>query len=157
MDRPGESSKPAEILLVEDNPADVKLIGILLKATKLHYRLTTVSDGEEATDYVLKRVKSGAVPAPDLIILDLNLPKKDGREVLREIKQSELSCGIPTLVLTTSRAEEDVRCCYQLHANCFITKPSDLSKFDTIVKSIEDFWFRTAELPKSWIVRPAEC
>jgi len=147
-----KSTGPVEILLVEDNPADVQLINLMLKQTKLPHRMTSVGDGEAATRYLFEKVKKGDAPCPELIILDLNLPGKSGKQVLNELKSASETRGIPILIFTTSRDEEDVRRCYELHANCYVSKPTDLARFNTVLKTIEEFWFGIAELPKQRVV-----
>ena len=142
-----ENFKIINILLVEDNPGDARLAKEALKEGKVNNQLHIVYDGTEATDFLFKRNKYKDAPRPDLIILDLNLPKKDGREVLAEIKEDENLKSIPVVILTTSKAEEDILRAYNLHANCYITKPLDLNKFLEVVKSIEDFWFSIVALP----------
>jgi chemotaxis family two-component system response regulator Rcp1 len=142
-----EYGKPIDILLVEDNAGDSRLAVEALKESKLRNNLHIVVDGMEAMDFLYKRGKYLQVPRPDLILLDLNLPKKDGREVLAEIKADPDLKRIPVVILTISKAEEDVLKSYNLHANCFITKPLDLSQFVTVVKSIEDFWLTIVKLP----------
>jgi len=142
-----EYGKPIDILLVEDNPGDSRLAIEALKESKLRNNLHIVTDGIEAMDFLFRRGKHTQVPRPDLILLDLNLPKKDGREVLAEIKSDPDLKRIPVVILTISKAEEDVLKSYNLHANCFITKPLDLSQFVTVVKSIEDFWLTIVKLP----------
>ena len=142
-----EYGKPIEILLVEDNPGDSRLAIEALKESKLRNNLHVVMDGIEAMDFLYKRGKQTHAPRPDLILLDLNLPKKDGREVLAEIKSDPDLKRIPVVILTISKAEEDVLKSYNLHANCFITKPLDLNQFVTVVKSIEDFWLTIVKLP----------
>jgi CheY-like chemotaxis protein len=142
-----EYGKPIDILLVEDNPGDSRLALEALKESKLRNNLHIVTDGMEAMDFLYKKGKYEQVPRPDLILLDLNLPKKDGREVLAEIKSDPDLKRIPVVILTISKAEEDVLKTYNLHANCFITKPLDLSQFVTVVKSIEDFWLTIVKLP----------
>jgi two-component system, chemotaxis family, response regulator Rcp1 len=142
-----EYGKPIDILLVEDNPGDSRLALEALKESKLRNNLHIVTDGMEAMDFLYKRGKHTQVPRPDLILLDLNLPKKDGREVLAEIKSDPDLKRIPVVILTISKAEEDVLKTYNLHANCFITKPLDLNQFVTVVKSIEDFWLTIVKLP----------
>ncbi len=138
---------PIEILLVEDNPADVRLTQEALKEEKIHNTLTVVNDGVEAMQYLRRQGKYAAAARPDLILLDLNLPRKDGREVLEEIKDDkDLKC-IPVVVLTVSNAEADILKTYHLHANCYITKPLDLEQFSTVVKSIQDFWLSIVKLP----------
>jgi CheY-like chemotaxis protein len=142
-----ENYKIADILLVEDNAGDARLAQEALKDSKVKNQLYIVSDGVEATDFLFKRNKYKDAPTPDLIILDLNLPKKDGREVLAEIKADEDLKRIPVVILTISKAEEDIVKAYNLHANCFITKPLNLNKFMDVVKSIEDFWLTIVKLP----------
>lgn len=136
-----------EILLVEDNPADVRLTREALKEAKVRNQLHVVEDGVAAMEFLMRKGKYADAPRPDLILLDLNLPKKDGREVLEEIKQDDNLKRIPVVVLTTSQAEEDIVKTYNLHANCYVTKPVDLDQFITIVKSIEDFWLTIVKLP----------
>lgn len=145
--RYGEPSKAINILLVEDNPADVRLTKEALKDAKVKNELFVVEDGVAAMAFLKRQEGYGDAPRPDLILLDLNLPKKDGREVLQEIKQDESLRLIPVVVLTTSRAEEDVLRSYNLHANCYVTKPVDLDQFIRIVRSIEDFWLTIVRLP----------
>ena len=142
-----ENLKLVEILLIEDNPGDARLTQEALKEGKVKNNLHIVYDGVEATDFLFKRNEYVNSPRPDLIILDLNLPKKNGREVLAEIKVDENLKRIPVAILTTSKSEEDVLLTYNLHANCFITKPFDLDKFFEIVKSIENFWLTIVKLP----------
>jgi len=142
-----ENFKIVDILLVEDNAGDARLAQEALKESKVKNQLHIVNDGMEATDFLFKRNNYKDAPSPDLIILDLNLPKKDGREVLAEIKADENLKRIPVVILTISKAEEDIMKSYDLHANCFITKPLDLNKFLEVVKSIEDFWLTIVKLP----------
>lgn len=142
-----EKNGPIEILLVEDNPGDVRLTREALKEGKVYSNLHTVKDGVEAMDFLHHRGKYKDVPRPDIILLDLNLPKKDGREVLQEIKTDDRFKRIPVVVLTTSKAEEDVLRTYNLHANCYVTKPVDLEKFMVVVKSIDVFWLTVVTLP----------
>ncbi len=139
--------RPIEILLVEDNPGDVRLTREALKDAKMSNTLHVVEDGVAALDFLYRRVPYEAVPRPDLILLDLNLPRKNGREVLAEIKADGAIKAIPVVVLTTSQAEEDILRAYHLHANCYITKPVDFIQFTTIVRSIEDFWLTIVTLP----------
>lgn len=139
--------RPIEILLVEDNPGDVRLTVEALKEGKVHNRLNVARDGVEALDYLRRRTPYADAERPDVILLDLNLPRKDGREVLAEIKNDEELRRIPVVILTTSKAEEDILRSYQLHANCYVTKPVDLDQFMTVVRSIEDFWFSIVRLP----------
>ncbi len=136
-----------EILLVEDNQGDVRLTQEALKEGKVINNLHVAYNGVEALDFLLKKGKYLYAPRPDLILLDLNLPKKDGREVLAEIKSNDNLKRIPIVVLTTSRAEEDVFKSYNLHANAYVTKPVELEKFIRVIKSIEDFWFTIVKLP----------
>jgi CheY-like chemotaxis protein len=139
--------KPIEILLVEDNKGDVGLIEEVLEEAKIKNLLHVVEDGEEAMLYLRGEGKFSGSPRPDIIILDLNLPKKDGREVLGEIKEDENLHNIPVIVLTTSSAENDVLGAYGLHANAYITKPFDFDQFIKIVGSIENFWLEIVKLP----------
>lgn len=142
-----EDGKPIEILLVEDNPGDVRLTMEALKEAKVSNNLNVAMDGVEAIDYLTKSGKYQSATTPDLILLDLNLPKKDGREVLAEIKIDERLRYIPVVVLTTSDAEQDILRTYHLYANCYITKPVDLEKFIKVVESIENFWLTIVKLP----------
>ena len=142
-----ERNGPIEILLVEDNPGDVRLTKEALKEGKVYSNLHTVKDGVEAMEFLRREGKYSSVPRPDIILLDLNLPKKDGREVLQEIKSDEQLRRIPVVVLTTSKAEEDVLRTYDLHANCYVTKPVDLEKFMVVVKTIDSFWLTVVTLP----------
>lgn len=139
--------RPVEILLVEDSPSDTALTVEALKAGKIANKLYNVEDGVEAMGYLRRQGMYKNAPRPDLILLDLNLPKKDGREVLEELKNDPVLKIIPVVVLTTSRADEDVLKSYQLHANCFITKPVDFQQFIHVVKSIENFWLTVVTLP----------
>lgn len=139
--------RTAEILLVEDNPADVRLTMEAMRESKMRNRVTVVSDGEQALDYLRRRGRFASATRPDLILLDLNLPKKDGREVLQEIKAVDELRRIPVVVLTTSQAEEDICRTYDLHANCYITKPMDLDRFIEVVQQIEGFWLSIVSLP----------
>ena len=140
--------KPIEILLVEDNAADVRLTIEALKDAKVSNRLSVAVDGVDALAFLRQQGKYRRTPLPDLILLDLNLPKKDGREVLAEVKADETLKAIPIVVLTTSRAEQDIIKSYNLHANCYITKPVDLEQFLTVVRSIENFWLTVVTLPR---------
>jgi len=143
----GACLRAIDILLVEDNMGDVDLAREALGMGKLHNSLHVVQDGMAAMDFLRKKGKHADSPRPDLIILDLNLPKKDGREVLAEIKEDDSLKRIPVVVLTTSSAEEDVLKTYNLHANCFITKPIDIRQFLRVVQSIEEFWLSIVVLP----------
>jgi CheY-like chemotaxis protein len=142
-----EFGRPVKILLVEDNPGDVRLTQEAFKENKVRNSLSVVEDGLEAMAFLHRAGKYTEAPRPDLILLDLNLPKKNGREVLKEIKEDPKLKSIPVVVLTTSKAEEDIIKSYNLHANCYITKPVDLEQFITVVKSIEDFWLTVVKLP----------
>ena len=142
-----ENATPIEILLVEDSPGDVRLTQEALRAAKVQNNLTIVSDGVEATSFLLRQGKYADAPRPDLVLLDLNLPKKSGREVLEEIKLDPSLKSIPVVILTTSAAEEDILRSYQLHANCYITKPVDLDQFLKVVKTIDNFWLAIVKLP----------
>jgi chemotaxis family two-component system response regulator Rcp1 len=142
------SGRPVEILLVEDNPGDVRLTREALREGKLRNNLAVAVDGVEAIAYLRREGKFADATRPDLILLDLNLPRKDGREVLQEIKADASLRNIPVVVLTSSRAEEDIARAYDLHANCYVTKPVDFEQFIRVVKSIEDFWFTIVQLPR---------
>jgi two-component system response regulator len=139
--------KSVEILLVEDNPGDVRLAKEALRDSKIHNTLRVVDDGVEAIAFLNKEGKYAKETRPDLVLLDLNLPKKDGREVLAEIKKDDVLKRIPVVILTSSRNEEDVMKTYNLHANCYITKPIDMKRFIKVVKAIENFWFTIVKLP----------
>jgi len=139
--------RPIDILLVEDNPADVRLTREALREAKVINSLHVVEDGMEALDFLHKRARYANSPSPDLILLDLNLPRKDGREVLAEIKQDENCKLIPVVVLTTSSAEEDIVRSYNLHANAYVTKPVDLRQFLEVIRVLEEFWLAVVTLP----------
>ncbi len=139
---------PIHILLVEDNPADIRLTQEVFKDGKIKNTLSVTMDGEDAMLFLRKRGKYEKVETPDLVLLDLNLPKKDGRTVLAEIKSDHILKFIPVIILTTSAAEQDILNTYSNHANCYIMKPVDLSQFITVVRSIEDFWLSIVRLPK---------
>jgi len=136
-----------EILLVEDNPADARLTMEAFKSSHLPHCLSHAQDGIEALEYLRRQGRYTQAQRPDLILLDLNLPRKDGREVLSDIKSDQELRRIPVVVLTTSQAQEDIQRAYSLYANCYICKPMELDDFTRIVKSIEDFWLSTAMLP----------
>jgi len=138
---------PIEILLVEDNLGDVRLTQEALKEGKVHNNLSVVADGAAAMAYLRQQGRFGAAVRPDIILLDLNLPKKNGREVLAEIKQDDRLKHIPVVILTTSKADEDVLKSYNLYANCYITKPVDLDQFIRVIQSIENFWLTIVKLP----------
>ena len=140
--------KPIEILLVEDNPGDVRLTMEALKEGKVSNKVSVVGNGVDALDFLRRQGTYSTAPRPDIILLDLKLPKKDGREVLAEIKADEDLKLIPVVVLTSSQAEQDVLKTYQLHANCYITKPVDLDQFIAAIKSLEEFWFTVVRLPR---------
>jgi CheY-like chemotaxis protein len=141
--------KSIDILLVEDNMGDADLAREALEGSKINNKLYVVGDGEAAMDFLNRSDGYAQMPRPDLILLDLNLPKKDGREVLADIKANKNLRCIPVVILTTSDAEEDVLNSYDLHANCYITKPIDMNQFVKVVQSIEDFWFSIVMLPPS--------
>ena len=143
------NGRPIEILLVEDNPGDVRLTKEALHEGKVYSNLHSVRDGVEALEFLRREGAHRNAPRPDIILLDLNLPKKDGREVLAAIKSDERLMQIPVVVLTTSSAEEDVYRSYKLHANCYVTKPVDLDKFLQVVKSIDSFWLTVVTLPSA--------
>lgn len=143
-----QRSQPISILLVEDNPGDARLVVEALKEGKMHNDLYIVQDGVEAMAFLRQEGPYANTPRPDLLMLDLNLPRKDGREVLEEIKLDEDLRRIPVVVLTTSQAEEDILRAYDLHANCYITKPVDLDQFIKVVRSVENFWLTIVKLPK---------
>ena len=144
-----EGSPPVEILLVEDNAGDYRLTQEALREGKVYNNLYWAQDGVEALEFLRRRGRYSDVPRPDIVLLDLNLPKKDGREVLADIKKDDSLRLIPVVILTTSQAEEDVVRSYDLHANCYVTKPVDLEKFITVVQSIDRFWLTIATLPKA--------
>jgi chemotaxis family two-component system response regulator Rcp1 len=140
-------SIPIEVLLVEDSPGDVRLTREALKDAKVHISLHVATDGIEAMAFLGRAATHADAPRPDLILLDLNLPKKDGREVLKEIKESPTLRSIPVVILTTSSSEEDILQSYHLHANCYISKPVDLDGFLKVVQSIDNFWLSVVKLP----------
>jgi CheY-like chemotaxis protein len=140
-------ARPVEILLVEDNPGDVRLTREALNGGKVLNELMVVRDGEEALDYLYSRGKYKNCKSPDLILLDLNLPKIDGREVLSIIKNDRALAQIPVCVMTTSQAQEDILKSYNLHANCYVTKPIDIDQFLNAIKMIEHFWLTIVKLP----------
>jgi two-component system, chemotaxis family, response regulator Rcp1 len=141
--------RPIEILLVEDNPGDVRLTQEALREGKVSNNISVAGDGVAAMAFLRREAAFGGAPHPDLILLDLNIPKKDGRQVLDEIKQDVDLRRIPVVILTTSKAEEDILRSYNLHANCYITKPVDLDQFMAVVGSIEDFWLSIVKLPRN--------
>ncbi|RJQ56739.1 MAG: response regulator [Nitrospiraceae bacterium] len=139
---------PIEVLLVEDNPGDVRLMQEALKDSKVHNNLHVVYDGENAMSFLRREGVYSGAPEPNLIMLDLNLPGKDGREVLDEIKNDPGLKHIPVVIVTTSAAEQDILKSYRLHANCYVTKPVNLDQFIKVVHAIEDFWFSIVKLPR---------
>ncbi len=139
--------RPIQILMVEDNPDDIELTVEALKDARVANHLTVVQDGEEALSYLRCRGKYAQAVRPDLILLDLNMPRKNGRDVLRDIKNDPKLKRIPVVILTTSQAEDDILHTYDLHANCYITKPVDFNQFLKVVRSIEDFWLTVVKLP----------
>jgi CheY-like chemotaxis protein len=139
--------RPIEILLVEDNPGDVRLTRELLQECQVRNTMASVGNGVEAVDYLRRQGKYGNAVRPDLILLDLNLPRKNGQEVLAEIKADSALRSIPVVVLTTSKSENDIARSYDLHANCYVTKPVELEQFTGVVRAIEQFWLTTAKLP----------
>jgi CheY-like chemotaxis protein len=141
-------SAAIEVLLVEDSPGDVRLTREAFKDAKVHINLHVVPDGAEAMAYLKREREHVDAPRPDLILLDLNLPKKDGRAVLAEIKESPTLRSIPVVILTMSASEADILRSYRLHANCYITKPVDLEGFLKVVRSIDDFWLTIVKLPR---------
>jgi CheY-like chemotaxis protein len=145
----GDHNQVLKILLVEDNPGDVRLTMEALKDADVPNRLSVVRDGVEAMEFLRRQGQYVAAPRPDLILLDLNLPRKDGRQVLKEIKADDMLKRIPVVVLTTSRAEEDILKAYDLNANCYITKPVDLDQFTQVMQAIEVFWMTVVKLPKT--------
>ncbi|MCS6935379.1 MAG: response regulator [Chitinophagales bacterium] len=144
----GNAEKP-RILLVEDNPGDIRLTQEALRESNLDIHLDVVSDGEQAVDFLNRRGKYAQAVLPNIILLDLNLPKKNGIEVLREIKSSDALKRIPVIVLTTSDADHDISKAYGLHANCYILKPVDFDDFAKVIKLVETFWFNTVKLPSN--------
>lgn len=147
MEIDGVPGRPIEILLVEDNPGDVRLTREALKEGKVKNNLHVAKDGVEALDFLHRRAGNADAVRPDLILLDLNLPRKNGREVLADIKADASLRRIPVVVLTVSQAEEDILSTYDLGANCFITKPVDLKQFLRVVKAVDDFWLSVVVLP----------
>jgi CheY-like chemotaxis protein len=143
----GVTGQPLEVLLVEDSPGDVRLTQEALKDAKVHINLQVARDGIDAMASLMREGEYANTPRPDLILLDLNLPKKDGREVLKEIKENPELKSIPVVVLTTSASEADILRSYMLHANCYITKPVNLDGFLTVVRSIDSFWLSVVKLP----------
>jgi CheY-like chemotaxis protein len=148
MESIGTDAAAIDVLLVEDSPGDIRLTREAFKDAKVHINLHVVTDGAEAMAFLTHKGKHANAPRPDLILLDLNLPKKDGREVLEEIKEDPALKIIPVVILTTSASEADILKTYQLHANCYIAKPVDLDGFLKVVKSIDSFWLSVVKLPR---------
>ena len=146
MNVQNSKSRPTSILLIEDNPGDRRLIIEVMKAGRLTTKLNTVEDGVKAMDFLRKQGDYADAPTPDLILIDLNLPKMSGQEVLTKIKTDSKLKRIPVVVLTSSESDGDIGQCYDLHANCYIAKPADIEKFNTVVRSIENFWFSIVTL-----------
>lgn len=144
---PQPLSRPIEVLLVEDNPGDVRLTREALREAKVRNHLHVAPDGVAALAFLRREEEHAGAVRPDLILLDLNLPRKSGREVLEEIKADPSLRAIPVVILSSSEAEQDILRAYDLHANCYVTKPVDLDQFITVVKSIEEFWFTIVKLP----------
>lgn len=138
---------PIEILLVEDNPDDVELTVRSFKKARMQNRVSVAGDGVEALAFLRREGKHAGAPRPDIILLDLNLPRMNGREVLEQIKKDPSLSDIPVIILTTSKAEEDILGTYKLHSNCFITKPVLMEDFDRVIRTIQDFWFVIVKLP----------
>lgn len=148
MSASNNDARLIEILMVEDNPGDVRLAQEAMKEAKMSNRLNVVHDGVDAMAYLRREGRFAGALRPDLILLDLNLPRKDGREVLAELKSDPDLKSIPVVVLTTSRAEQDVEGAYKLHANCYITKPVDFNQFMKVVQQIDNFWINVVTLPR---------
>lgn len=140
--------KPIDILLVEDSPTDVLMTREALEFSKVMNRLFTVEDGVQAMEFLRRKGKYAEVPRPDLVLLDLNLPRKGGREVLAEIKADPALKSIPVVILSTSKADEDIAKSYDLHANCYVAKPVEFYKFAEVIQSIREFWFGVVSLPR---------
>jgi two-component system, chemotaxis family, response regulator Rcp1 len=141
--------RPVQILIVEDNPADARLVREVMRDSKILNEISWVPDGVEALAFLRKQGKYTGAHRPSLIFLDLNMPRKDGRDVLREVKADPVFRSIPIVVMTSSQAEEDIARAYDQHANCYVRKPIDFAQFHEVVKTIESFWFATVELPTS--------
>ncbi|GBG13217.1 two-component system response regulator [Novimethylophilus kurashikiensis] len=144
-----ELGRQVEFLLAEDNPGDVRLTKEALRESKIRNNLNVVPDGVEAMAFLRREGKYADAPTPDVVLLDLNLPKKDGREVLAEIKTDPVLKRIPVVIITSSEAEQDILRTYDLHANCYVTKPVDLDQFIKVIQSIESFWLTIVKLPSS--------
>lgn len=140
--------RPVQILIVEDNPADARLVREVMRDSKILNEIQWVADGVEALAFLRRQGKYADAPRPNLVFLDLNMPRKDGREVLREVKGDANLRQIPVVVMTSSQAEEDIARAYDHHANCYVRKPIDFAQFHEVVKTLENFWFATVELPR---------
>jgi chemotaxis family two-component system response regulator Rcp1 len=141
--------RPVQILIVEDNPADARLVREVMRDSKVLNEIHWVADGVEALAFLRRQGKYSGSARPNLIFLDLNMPKKDGRDVLKEVKSDKDLCRIPIVVMTSSQTEEDIARAYEQHANCYVRKPIDFEQFHSVVKTLENFWFATVELPSS--------
>lgn len=141
-------SRPTDVLLVEDNPSDVYLTQVAFRRSSAETQIHVVEDGIEAMAFLRHEGSYASAPRPDLVLLDLNLPRKHGHKVLREIKADPELRGIPVIILTTSTAEADITLCYEDHANCYIAKPVDFDQFEKVVREIESFWFQCVKLPR---------
>ena len=142
------TSRPGDVLLVEDNPSDVYLTQVAFKRSSAETQIHVVEDGIQAMAFLRQEGPYASAPRPDLVLLDLNLPRKHGHKVLREIKEDPDLKGIPVIILTTSTAEADINLCYEDHANCYIAKPVDFDQFEKVVREIETFWFQCVKLPR---------
>ena len=142
-------NKPTEVLLVEDNPGDVRLIREGLKHSRLEIRVNVTRNGEEALAFMRRQSGYSDAPRPDLVLLDLDMPKMDGRAVLSEMRRDPALTSIPVVVFTTSESESDIATSYKLHASAYVSKPVEMDQFGTVVRSIEEFWMRIAKLPRS--------
>ena len=142
------NSRPCAVLLVEDNPSDVYLTQVAFRRSNAETQIHVVEDGIQAMAYLRQEGPYASSPRPDLVLLDLNLPRKHGHKVLREIKEDPELRGIPVIILTTSTAEADINLCYEDHANCYIAKPVDFDQFEKVVREIETFWFQCVKLPR---------
>jgi CheY-like chemotaxis protein len=141
-------SRPGDVLLVEDNPSDVYLTEVAFRRSNAATQIHVVEDGIQAMAFLRREASFASAPRPDLVLLDLNLPRKHGHKVLREIKEDPELKGIPVIILTTSTAEADINLCYEDHANCYIAKPVDFDQFERVVREIETFWFQCVKLPR---------
>lgn len=140
--------RPSDVLLVEDNPSDVYLTQVAFRRSRTESEIHVVEDGIQAMAFLRRELPYANAPRPDLVLLDLNLPRKDGYKVLAEMKADPELCVIPVIVLTTSTAEADIARCYENHANCYIAKPVDFDEFERVIQEVESFWFQCATLPR---------